>query len=75
MPRIPPVLKDPSVSELLDMTEEDTQSVWDRFQYSISKREMYKDDPELINDVLTSMRELPIVGKSMEGSSVISHFD
>jgi len=62
IPKLHPDVKNPSISEMLDMTEDELLSVWDRFQFSISKREMYQDDPELINQVLKNMRELPIVG-------------
>ena len=52
----------PTIGEVVLMNEE-FSSVWDKFQYGISKEEMYPDQAPIITEVVDSMRELPIVGK------------
>ena len=38
-------------------------SVWDRFQCSISREEMYSDRGTPVTEVIDTIRQLPIVGK------------
>ena len=52
----------PTIGEVVSSNEEMT-SVWDRFQYGISKEEMYPDQAPMITELVDSMRQLPIVGK------------
>ena len=52
----------PTIGEVVSSNEEMT-SVWDMFQYGISKEEMYPDQAPIITEVVDSMRQLPIVGK------------
>jgi len=57
------VYKNPSVTEILSLTDEDVSTVWEKFQFGISKREMYGIYSKVVQPVLDNMRELPIVGK------------
>ena len=57
-----PRLENPSVTELLGLSEEDLGSVWDRFQFSISKRNIYSQNSGDISQLLKKMQTLPIVG-------------
>ena len=57
-----PRLENPSVTELLGLSEEDLGSVWDRFQFSISKRNIYSHNSEDISQLLEKMQTLPIIG-------------
>lgn len=64
MPKKRPVLPNPSITEILEVGEDDVLSVWDRFQFSISQREMYSENSEPINEILANMKNLPIVGRN-----------
>lgn len=64
MPKKRPVLPNPSITEILEVSEDDVLSVWDRFQFSISQREMYSENSEPINEILANMKNLPIVGRN-----------
>jgi len=55
------VYKNPSVTEILSLTDEDVSTVWEKFQFGISKREMYGIYSKVVQPVLDNMRELPIV--------------
>ena len=57
-----PRLENPSVTELLGLSEEDLGSVWDRFQFSISKRNIYSHNSGDISQLLEKMQTLPIIG-------------
>ena len=63
MPKKRPVLPNPSITEIPEVSEDDVLSVWDRFQFSISQREMYSENSEDIDQLLENMNTLPIVGK------------
>ena len=56
--------ENPTIGEVIAINEE-LSSVWDRFQYGISKEEMYPDQSATITEVLETMRQLPIVGKDI----------
>ena len=60
----------PTIGEVVWMNEE-SSSVWDRFQYGISKEEMYPDQAHIITEVVDSMRQLPIVGKDTSTDTVV----
>ena len=62
-PKFQSAKRSPSVLELLSLEAKDVGSVWERFQFSITKAEMYSRDSPDIQPVLDSMRSLPIVGK------------
>ena len=62
-PKFQSAKRSPSVLELLSLEAKDVDSVWERFQFSITKAEMYSRDSPDIQPVLDSMRSLPIVGK------------
>ena len=50
--------------------------MWDRFQYSISKEELYSEEDNAITEVMESMRQLPIVGRNrafLQTYFVIAH--
>ena len=51
--------------------KEELSSVWDRFQYGISKEEMYPDQAPIITEVVDSMRQLTIVGKDTQTNTFI----
>ena len=53
----------PTIGEVVSLSNEEMTSVWDRFKYGISKEEMFPDQAHIITEVVDSMRELPIVGK------------
>ena len=55
--------ENPSVTDLLGLSEEDLGSVWDRFQFSISKRNIYSENSGDISQLLDNMKTLPIVGR------------
>ena len=57
------VYKNPSVTDILSLTDEDVGTVWEKFQFGISKREMYDLHSVTVQPVLDKMRNLPIVGK------------
>ena len=57
--------KNPSISKVLSLTEDDITTVWEEFQFGISKREMYSRDSSAIQPVMDSMRTLPIVGENV----------
>ena len=54
--------ENPTIGEVMEMRDE-LVTVWDRFQYGISKEEMYPDQGLIVSDILDTMRQLPIVGK------------
>ena len=54
--------KNPSISDLLSLSASDVSTVWEKFQFSISKREMYDERSTNVQPVLDQMRRLPIVG-------------
>merc|ERR1719232_552809 len=54
--------KNPSISKVLSLTEDDITTVWEEFQFAISKQEMYSRDSPAIQPVLDNMRKLSIVG-------------
>ena len=56
------VYKNPSASDLLSLTDDDIKTVWEKFQFGISKREMYSINSPNIQPVLDQMRSLPIAG-------------
>jgi len=56
------VYKNPSVTDILSLTDEDVGTVWEKFQFGISKREMYDLHSVTVQPVLDKMRNLPIVG-------------
>lgn len=61
-----PVNKEnPTIGDVLEMDEAVT-TVWDRFQYGISREEMYPDQAVIVSEVLDTMRQLPIVGISQK---------
>ena len=60
------VYKNPSVTDILSLTEEDVGNVWEKFQFGISKREMYNIKSATVQPVLDKMRNLPIVGKKKQ---------
>jgi len=61
-PKLHKAHKNPSISKVLSLTEDDITTVWEEFQFGISKREMYSRDSSAIQPVMDSMRTLPIVG-------------
>ena len=63
IPERRPSPENPSVTDLLGLSEEDLGSVWDRFQFSISKRSIYSENSEDISQLLDNMKTLPIVGR------------
>ena len=64
-PKLHKVSKNPSISKVLSLKEDDITTVWDEFQFGISKREMYSRDSSAIQPVLDSMRKLPIIGEKL----------
>ena len=54
----------PTIGEVVSLEEEENSSVWKKFQYGISKEEMYPLKAPAITEVVDTMRQLPIVGKS-----------
>ena len=64
-PKLHKSQKNPSISKVLSLTEDDITTVWEEFQFAISKREMYSRDSSAIQPVLDSMRKLPIVGENI----------
>ena len=56
--------ENPTIGEVISINEE-ISSVWDRFQYGISKEEMYPDQSATITEVVDTMRQLPVVGKDI----------
>lgn len=57
------VEENPSLAELLELAQEDVATAWDRFQFGITKREMFPTAGGAVAEVVDSMRQLPIVGK------------
>merc|ERR1719187_2555385 len=57
--------ENPTIGDVLEMDEAVT-TVWDRFQYGISREEMYPDQAVIVSEVLDTMRQLPIVGISQK---------
>jgi len=57
--------ENPTMGEVMEMKDE-LVTVWDRFQYGISKEEMYPDQGLIVSDILDTMRQLPIVGISQK---------
>ena len=64
-PKLHKAHKNPSISKVLSLTPEDITTVWEEFQFGISRREMYSRDSTAIPPVLDSMRKLPIVGEKI----------
>ena len=56
--------ENPTLGEVISINEE-ISSVWDRFQYGISKEEMYPYQSATITKVVDTMRQLPVVGKDI----------
>ena len=56
--------ENPTIGEVISSNEE-IITVWDRFQYGISKEEMYPDQAATITEVVDTMRQLPVVGKDI----------
>ena len=56
--------ENPTIGEVISINEE-ISTVWDRFQYGISKEEMYPDQSATITEVVDTMRQLPVVGKDI----------
>eukprot|EP00092_Neocalanus_flemingeri_P018372 GFUD01019883.1.p1 GENE.GFUD01019883.1~~GFUD01019883.1.p1 ORF type:complete len:510 (+),score=167.39 GFUD01019883.1:228-1757(+) len=61
-----PEKSNPTIGEVVSVSEAEMSSVWGRFQYSISKEEMYSDKDPTITEVVDTMRQLPIVGISQK---------
>ena len=57
-----PASPNPSITDILEISPDDILSVWDKFQFSISKREMYSERPGVTRELLEEMKRLPIVG-------------
>ena len=54
----------PTIGEVVSLSGGgNMSSVWDRFQCSISREEMYSDTGTDVTEVLNTIRKLPIVGK------------
>ena len=51
---------------LTESSELDSQSVWEKFQFGVSKEEMYAANGDTIRDVIAAMQTLPIVGISQK---------
>ena len=64
-PKLHKAHKNPSISKVLSLPEDDITTVWEEFQFGISKREMYSRDSSAIQPVLDSMRKLPIIGEKL----------
>jgi len=56
----------PTIGEVVSLEEEENSSVWKKFQYGISKEEMYPLKAPAITEVVDTMRQLPIVGISQK---------
>ena len=69
-PKLHKAHKNPSISKVLSLTEDDITTVWEEFQFAISKQEMYSRDSPAIQPVLDNMRKLSIVGENRE----LKHF-
>jgi len=57
--------ENPTIGEVTGLTEE-LVTVWDRFQYGISKEEMYPDQASTVSALLDTMRTLPVIGISQK---------
>ena len=63
IPKLRQRSENPSIKDVLGLSQEDLGSVWDRFQFSISKRHIYSKNSEDIEQLLNNMKTLPIVGR------------
>ena len=63
LPKLRPPSENPSVTDLLGLSEEELGSVWDRFQFSIAKRNVYSENSGDIKLLLDNMKTLPVVGR------------
>ena len=63
IPKLRQRSENPSIKDVLGLSQEDLGSVWDRFQFSISKRSIYSENSEDISQLLDNMKTLPIVGR------------
>jgi len=62
----PETSKNPSIADIIDLSNKEITSVWDKFQSGISKEEMYPDKSEAVAEALKAMRTLPIAGISQK---------
>ena len=60
----PPVKENPTLAEVMSVREEKLNSVWDKFQYGISREEMYPEQSLAVTGVLETIRQLPIGGEN-----------
>ena len=51
---------------LTESSELDSQSVWEKFQFGVTKEEMYAANGDTIRDAIAAMQTLPIVGISQK---------
>ena len=65
----PSVKENPTLADVMSVPEERLNSVWDKFQYGISREEMYPEESFEVTAVLESIRQLPIVGRQSVVSS------
>ena len=67
----PSAKENPTLADVMSVPEERLNSVWDKFQYGISREEMYPEQSHAVTAVLETIRQLPIVGKpSVESAKV-----
>ena len=60
-----PEKSNPTIGEVVSISEAEMTSVWDRFKYGISREEMYADKAPAITEVVDTMRQMPIVGRDI----------
>jgi len=58
----PPVKENPTLAEVMSVSEDKLNSVWEKFQYGISREEMYPEQSLAVTAVLETIRQLPIIG-------------
>ena len=58
-----PEKSNPTIGEVVSISEAEMTSVWDRFKYGISREEMYPEKAPAITEVVDTMRQMPIVGR------------
>jgi len=58
----PSAKENPTLADVMSVPEERLNSVWDKFQYGISREEMYPEQSHAVTAVLETIRQLPIVG-------------
>ena len=61
----PPVKENPTLAEVMSVSEDKLNSVWDKFQYGISREEMYPEQSLAVTAVLETIRQLPIIGENL----------